>query len=60
MGSLVMNENQPSTDPWDSGVGSKPTTTLLTWDAWMLLAFRKAAQTASLTDCTPIFLPIMS
>src|SRR5260370_27519921 len=42
------------------GVGSNPTETLLILVASMLLAFRKAAQTASLTVWTPIFLPIMS
>src|SRR5579862_4634316 len=60
MGSLVMNENHPSTCPWVSGVGSNCTTTLSTLDASMLLALRKAAHTASLGDWTPIFLPIMS
>src|SRR5579862_9018431 len=60
MGSLVMNENHPSTVPWVSGVGSNPTVTLSTFDASMLLALRNAAHTASLGDCTPIFLPIMS
>ena len=60
IGSLVMNENQPSTVPWVSGVGSKLTGTLSILLAAMLLALRNAAHTASLSDWTPIFLPIMS
>src|SRR5579864_3532817 len=60
IGSLVMKENQPSTWPWAIGVGSNPAATLVTFDASMLLALRNAAHTASLTLCTPTFLPIMS
>ena len=60
MGSLSMKENQASTVPWVSGVGSKPTGTVSSWLIEMLLAFRKAPHTASLSDWIPIFLPIMS
>src|SRR6201999_2385275 len=59
-GSLVMNENQPSTSPVVRGVGSNCTVTLVILDGSRLLACRKAVHTASLVDWTPIFLPIMS
>src|SRR5664279_110216 len=60
LGSLVMNENQPSTSPVVSGVGSNCTVTLVTLDSSMLLTFRNAVHTASLVAWMPIFLPIMS
>src|SRR5580765_5901866 len=60
MGSLVMNENHPSTWPCVRGVGSKPTLTFVIDAGSRLLALRNAAHTASLTDCTPIDLPTMS
>ena len=59
-GSLVMNENQPSTSPLASGVGSNWAGTSVMSLGLMSLAFRKAFHTGSLTDCTPIFLPIMA
>src|SRR5882757_9237354 len=59
-GSLVMKENQPSTVPWVSGVGSNWTGTFVIFDASSPAALTKAAHTDSLATWTPIFLPYMS
>src|SRR3954453_18245106 len=60
MGSLVMNENQPSTVPVVIGVGSNCTGTVVRSLGLMSLAWRNAFHAEVLVDCTPIFLPIMS
>ncbi len=57
MGSLVMNENQPSTSPLTRPDGSNWTGTVVSWLCWMLLALRNASHTEVFVDCTPIFLP---
>src|SRR5690242_13728933 len=59
-GSLVKNENQPSTSLDTSGEGSNWAGTLVTLAGSMPLALRNAFHTGSLVACTPIFLPIMS
>ncbi len=60
MGSLVTSENQPSTAPLVSGVGSNPAPTVSTCDAFRWLACRNAVHTALLAACTPILLPTRS
>src|SRR5258706_11903662 len=60
LGSLVTNENQPSTVPWVSGSGSNCTGTLVIFEASSPAALTKAAHTDSLVAWTPIFLPYMS
>src|SRR6201986_90975 len=54
-----MNENQPSTVPWVSGVGSNWTGTTLILDASRPAALMKASQVEVLETWTPIFLPYM-
>src|SRR5690349_2075837 len=59
-GSLVKNENQPSTSFATSGCGSNCAGTFVILLGSRLLAFRNAFQTGSLVACTPIFLPTRS
>src|SRR5258706_2542500 len=54
-GSLVTNENQPSTVPWVSGSGSNCTGTLVIFEASIPAALTKAAHTDSLVAWTLIF-----
>src|SRR5205807_1536755 len=58
-GSLVMNENHPSTAPATSSAVSKPTDTVCRSDCLMLFTARNAFQIDRLTSCTPIFLPFI-
>src|ERR1700735_4171898 len=55
-----MNENQPSTVPWVSGVGSNWTVTTSILETSSLAALMKVSQTEALATWTPIFLPYMS